>query len=93
MSRIMWLVVPFVSLMFAVAYITGLLVFAYYYQEQCDPLKSGQISSPNEVVYNGLQIYVDTFTKHLLHSYQSVRRKHGKYYSLLLVYLKITYLS
>ena len=47
--RILLFTIPFVGLMFLLAYSTGVFVFAYYAINQCDPLESNQANNPNEV--------------------------------------------
>ena len=38
----------------------GIILFAYYYNLGCDPLKSGQIGNPNQVSLLQTSLYVNT---------------------------------
>ena len=47
--RSVFLNVPFMLIIYSLTCIVGLTVFAYYWELGCDPLRSGQISSSNQV--------------------------------------------
>ena len=41
--------IPTVSAMTSMSFITGVITVAYYAQNECDPLESGQVSKANQV--------------------------------------------
>ena len=41
--------IPLTLTMYTLVYLCGIVVYAYYEQLGCDPLKTGQITSSNQV--------------------------------------------
>ncbi len=51
------LTTPFNVVLTTLTCMVGLVLFAYYEQLGCDPLRSGELDGSNEVSINHLQIY------------------------------------
>ena len=37
------------AVLLTIASLTGIVIFAYYVQQDCDPLTSGRVGNPNQV--------------------------------------------
>ena len=48
----MLLLAPALTIMFVLTCLTGLVVFAYYHKEGCDPLRAGYITNSNQVCFS-----------------------------------------